>query len=327
MMNLPKISIIIPVYNAEKYLSTCLDSVLAQTFTDWECILVNDGSTDNSGKICEEYVVKDKRFRVVHKENGGVSSARNLGLDKVQGEWVYFSDSDDTLDLNALSILHANIHHNTILVMAGIKIYSEQGCLIESTTRKIEKVITIEEAIKQMYAPTDYSYQGYLVTKLFNIKLIKEKSLKFNEKIFFNEDRLYIVKYLCNAQGEVSYTTTSIYNYLYRESGAMMSLKKGYNKKFSTDFDAYVLMKNEIFSYTKDKKIRRLSMKGIVSSCIHNHALMVKFRDYDSKIHRNMVKQLIKTGAIKQYIVEAFRQKLKPLLLLLFPKIVIKFKR
>lgn len=81
----PVVSIIVPVYNAEKFLNRCIDSVLAQSFTDWELLLIDDGSKDASGKICDEYVTKDSRIRVFHKKNGGVSSARNLGLDHVRG--------------------------------------------------------------------------------------------------------------------------------------------------------------------------------------------------------------------------------------------------
>lgn len=92
---MPKFSIIVPVYNVAPYLRECLDSVLAQTFTDWECLCVNDGSTDESGAILNEYAAKDPRFRVFHQTNGGVSSARNLALDNVKGEWVGFLDGDD----------------------------------------------------------------------------------------------------------------------------------------------------------------------------------------------------------------------------------------
>lgn len=92
---MPKFSIIVPVYNVAPYLRECLDSVLAQTFADWECLCVDDGSTDESGVILDEYAAKDSRFRVFHKENGGVSSARNLALDNVQGEYVAFVDGDD----------------------------------------------------------------------------------------------------------------------------------------------------------------------------------------------------------------------------------------
>lgn len=96
-MNQPQVSIIIPVYNAEKYLQQCLDSVIAQTYTNWEGLLIDDGSTDGSGRICDEYSVADTRFRVIHKENGGVCSARNRGLSVSCGEYVLFADADDYL--------------------------------------------------------------------------------------------------------------------------------------------------------------------------------------------------------------------------------------
>lgn len=101
---MPYFSIIIPVYNVAPYLRECLDSVLAQTFTDWEAICVDDGSTDGSGAILDEYAAKDKRFRVFHKENGGVSSARNLALNNVKGEWVGFLDGDDIYCPKMMSI-------------------------------------------------------------------------------------------------------------------------------------------------------------------------------------------------------------------------------
>lgn len=97
-MNNPKISVIVPVYNVEKYLSRCIDSILAQTFTDFELLLIDDGSKDKSGNICDEYAKKDSRIRVFHKENGGVSSARNLGLDNAEGEWILFVDADDWIE-------------------------------------------------------------------------------------------------------------------------------------------------------------------------------------------------------------------------------------
>lgn len=95
---MPQISIIVPVYKVEQYLHKCLDSILAQTFTDWECILIDDGSPDNSGKICDEYAQKDSRFRVIHQENAGVSAARNAGLNAALGEWIGFVDSDDWIE-------------------------------------------------------------------------------------------------------------------------------------------------------------------------------------------------------------------------------------
>ncbi|MEG1313359.1 MAG: glycosyltransferase, partial [Bacilli bacterium] len=94
-MDSPKLSIIVPVYNVDKYINKCIESILAQTFTDFELLLVNDGSLDSSGSICDEYEKKDSRIKVFHKENGGVSSARNLGLENARGEWIAFVDGDD----------------------------------------------------------------------------------------------------------------------------------------------------------------------------------------------------------------------------------------
>ena len=102
----PKISIIIPMYNVEKYLRRCLDSVLNQTFADWQGILVDDGSPDNSGAIAEEYASRDKRFVVIHKENGGLSDARNAGFPYADGEYIMYLDSDDFIHPQTMEIAY-----------------------------------------------------------------------------------------------------------------------------------------------------------------------------------------------------------------------------
>ena len=103
---MPKISIIVPVYRAETVLPTCVESVFAQTFQDWELLLVDDGSPDKSGRLCDEYAAWDPRVRVFHKGNGGVSSARNLGMREARGEYLFFIDADDWIDAQALSLIH-----------------------------------------------------------------------------------------------------------------------------------------------------------------------------------------------------------------------------
>lgn len=104
MTDMPKTSIIVPVYKAEKYLRRCIESIVHQTYTDWELLLVDDGSPDGSGGICDEFAGRDARILVFHKENGGVSSARNLGLENIRGEYVTFVDSDDMIDARTLEI-------------------------------------------------------------------------------------------------------------------------------------------------------------------------------------------------------------------------------
>lgn len=113
------ISIIIPVYKCAPYLRQCLDSILAQDYEAWEAILVDDGSTDSSAAIIDEYAMRDSRFRIVHKENGGVSNTRNVGMDISQGEWMTFVDGDDQLAPGALSFYASLTSPETDLVMAG----------------------------------------------------------------------------------------------------------------------------------------------------------------------------------------------------------------
>ena len=114
----PLVSIIVPVYNAEKYLNRCVDSILSQAMTDFELLLIDDGSKDNSGRICDEYATKDARVRVFHKPNGGVSSARNLGLDNAIGKWITYVDADDRCSCEYLEHLLAKTDEETDLILS-----------------------------------------------------------------------------------------------------------------------------------------------------------------------------------------------------------------
>lgn len=175
------VSCIIPVYNTEKYLHRCIESVLTQTFTDWEMLLIDDGSTDASGSICDEYAVKDKRIRVFHKENGGISSARNLGLNYAQGEWIFFVDSDDSLPKTSLeSLLSRSSDANIIaggffFVLGGDKIVE---------TLKEPKFISRDLDRK---IPT--AYMATVWGKLFKRKICP----MFDERVRFAEDTLFIL--------------------------------------------------------------------------------------------------------------------------------------
>ena len=137
----PKLSIITLIYNNETYLARCLDSILSQSYTDFELLLVDDGSTDNSGAICEEYAQKDPRIKVFHRENGGISAARNTGLDNAQGEWIYQMDSDDELIHNGLQTLMDCISEDVDVVMGGYEQYDLDGNLIE--TEKNHATLTL----------------------------------------------------------------------------------------------------------------------------------------------------------------------------------------
>ncbi len=116
---MPLISVVVPVYKVEKYLCRCVDSILAQTFTDFELILVDDGSPDNSGAMCDDYAAKDSRVRVIHKENGGLSDARNAGIEVAEGKYLYFIDSDDVMHADCLNILLVALRRSNAQIAGG----------------------------------------------------------------------------------------------------------------------------------------------------------------------------------------------------------------
>ena len=190
----PKISIIVPVYKVEKYLRRCLDSIVAQTFTDWECILVDDGSPDNSGEICDEYAQKDYRFKVIHQENKGVSAARNKGLDEAKGEWIGFVDSDDWIEKETYEVAYSKA------VKEGVDLI-QWGVFIEFTDRisKVafkEKVITYSDAVKYWF-PSMWH-------KLVLRKLIYDNNITFPVGIKISEDRIFAYQCYMNAKKSLS---------------------------------------------------------------------------------------------------------------------------
>ena len=321
-MSNPAVSIIIPIYNADRYLRQCLESVNNQSFTRWECILVDDGSSDSSSDICKEFVANDERFKLIQKTNGGVSSARNTGIDKSMGTWLFFSDADDTLDVHCLEVLYNAVENETEFVMAGYSKMSESGEIKESYPNTAFCEISTIDAIKQVYQPTLLSYQGYLWCKLFRADIVKNDTIRFNERIYFNEDRLFIIQYLCRLQGAIQFSTTSVYNYIERASGAVNSVNLYYNRKFVTDFEAFVLMRDEIFSYTEDRCIRQMANEGIAFSYIANHELMYKFNHYDSEIHWRLFNKLFKTGAVRCLFKGQFESVIKAMFFVFIPQLI-----
>lgn len=186
----PKISVIVPVYKVEEYLHRCVDSILSQSFTDFELILVDDGSPDNCGKICDEYAQKDSRVRVFHKPNGGVSSARNLGLDNVQGEWVTFIDSDDYVDSDYLSDLIFYQEQGNVEFVAICNCIKEGTGATHVNLKKEDFDLLL----------CKYRFSKYLAPwgKLFKYDVIKHINLKFDTKMHLGEDVIFVLTYLLN---------------------------------------------------------------------------------------------------------------------------------
>lgn len=302
-MGNPIISVIVPIYNVEKYLPRCINSILAQTFTDFELLLIDDGSNDNSGKICDEFAEIDNRIRVFHKENGGVSSARNFGIDNANGQWIYFSDADDRVDKNGLNTLIKLTSNQIDLVMAGYKVYDENGTIKYDTRLKDNpQYLPPSQALIEMYSPMYNYYQGFLWSKLFRNSIIRKNSHKFNSKIFYNEDRLFIFEYICLSKKDVCYSDTPVYNYYIREDSAMGKLKINYDKRFITDFYAFYQMKKCLLeSPYANNKLIRLSNKGMFYSYMSN-LNMSKSSNISTKELNEIYKTLIREIGYINYI-------------------------
>ena len=288
-----KLSIIVPVYNAEKYLPACLDSVLNQSFKDFEIILVDDGSKDGSLMLLDGWASKDNRVKVFHKENGGVSSARNLGLSKASGEYVTFVDADDELPAGALEKMMSETGDGIDLVMGGYEMYDESGRLTYGIDERSQKTISRDEGIRQMYKPSPYIYWGFICSKLFKTDIIRKHNISFDEDIKFNEDRLFTVKYIAAQTEDIRIFTQPVYNYILHGSGAMMSTNSGFNPAMTTDFIATLRMKKIIKANFVSKKIHELSYNGIMTSYSTIHDRMAKNGKVNAKIHRYLLCKML----------------------------------
>ena len=236
------VSIIVPVYNSGQYLPRCIDSILNQSYRDLELLLVDDGSKDDSGSICDAYTEKDSRVRVFHKENGGVSSARNLGLQEAKGEWVCFVDSDDELLPEGLQTMVRGVSEEVDLVMAGY--YELEGESLQTDTSSFGKdgIIDRNEALLMMYPSADMPYMGYPWGKLFKRTLVSDNKVSFDEHIRIKEDTLFVVEYLCGIKKRVYYSSTPVYKYIKLPTGVMGGMSHSYNPNYLTSFDAVVRM-------------------------------------------------------------------------------------
>ena len=231
------ISIIIPVYNVERYLRQCIESVIAQTFEDWEAILVNDGSKDGSLAICQEYAAKDKRIKVIDKSNGGPSSARNKGLENAQGEFVYFMDADDWIETKFLE----NFEQNAVATKRccyetqseiATKTIDEpydiifQGFVREFSDGRVEEsfamdadtsVMSKEEIICRLYKERVY---GWSCCKLFRREIIEKHHIRFDESLRLWEDELFTSEFLKYAE-KVKTVNSHLYHYIYYPNSLM----------------------------------------------------------------------------------------------------------
>ncbi len=247
-----KISVIVPVYNVEQYLERCVDSIINQTYTNLEIILVNDGSTDNSGKLCDELAKKDERIRVIHKENGGLSDARNRGIDEAESDLVGFIDSDDYIDSDMYEVLLKNLN-DTDADLSMCALYDVYNNTPEAqVTNKETWKLSSEQAIKMVMEAKILSVTA--VNKLYRKSLFTD--LKF-EVGKIAEDAFIMIKLLDKCEKIVA-TNEKKYYYVHRENSIT-------TQKFSTKFlnviEAYEQNSNIILEkYPKLKDVAQTRM-------------------------------------------------------------------
>lgn len=207
---IPIISIVVPIYNAEKYLRHCIESILQQTFTNFELLLINDGSTDSSQHICDDYSW-DSRVRVFRKSNRGVSAARNFGIKKSIGKYLTFVDSDDYLEPNALELLYRNISNGDCdLVCASYRrISSKKELYVCSLSPQI---LTCQNLATLCYEINFAIILGGVWGKLYKKEIISNHKISFPENIHYSEDNIYNIQYY-KCVNAAKIIDSIIYNY------------------------------------------------------------------------------------------------------------------
>ena len=209
-MNTPKISIIMPVYNAEKSVARMIDSILNQTFFDWELLIVNDGSTDGSGVILDNYSSKDKRIRVIHKKNEGVAVARQVGVNEMKGEYSIHADSDDWVEPLMLERMYEAAMENQLdIVITDYYIHSSNGKL----TRREQKPISYD-SLDVLYQILTGKLFGGLCNKLLRSSLYKTYNASFFKGINYCEDVLVLAQMLCRSKLSIGYVDNAFYHYI-----------------------------------------------------------------------------------------------------------------
>ena len=225
------ISIVAPVYNVASYLPTFIDSIIGQTYPNWELLLIDDGSTDNSGTICDEYAKRDNRIRVFHKANGGVCSARNVGLREMKGEWALMPDPDDELPENALESFGAQISDEIDLISSSY-VWYKNGILSIPAKPSSDLILDRDDYISLMgIIPQPRNLDRRVANKLFRVSIIKNNSIYFSEDIYLREDILYNYQYISKCNGRIRCVPNNTYIYYMRSSGAATSLRDRYTPR------------------------------------------------------------------------------------------------
>ena len=308
-----KYSVIIPVYNVESYIYQCVNSVVSQTYKNIEIILVDDGSPDKCPKICDEIANKDSRVKVIHKENGGLSSARNEGLKLAKGDYIVFVDSDDWLDNEYIEKINNVIMNRAIdVVVVKVKSYFEDNNLYQDRFYNLnEGIITGTQAFGHLYSKTNFwgAAWQFVVKKEFLI----ENNLEFIEGIY-HEDERYSPELLLSAD-KVAFSSQAYY---INRAGRHGSITNSLNIK--KEFDKLFIIK-DLLSLTKSPKFSGVKGKLLAARCTQIYLGLIKSSSKYSKNNKSESKEL-NLELLKMKYVLKFNKKLKYKLLYIFVSVL-----
>lgn len=293
------ISIIVPVYKAEKFIGRCIESILAQTFTDFELILIDDGTPDRSRKICDEYALKDNRIRVIHKEHGGVSDTRNTGLNSMTGSYVAFVDSDDYIHPDMIRILYEKtITYDADIAICGFANIDEDGVMIKDPMQTMLKdgVLSKTEALAGI---NDYLELGLLCNKLYKARLFDDIRFPYGKiyedsfvlpKLYYKCHRIaatpIILYYYVQNPNSTTKSALSIKNYDLVES-YYEKIKFFENKDLNAllpeasrqIIDQYIRYTNRIDIHSAEDKKRQRDVKRMVRYCYLKHGSKIRIAE------------------------------------------------
>lgn len=290
---LPLVSIVVPVYNCEKFVGSCLDSIMRQTYPGWECIVIDDGAKDKSGEICDSFAQRDKRFMVVHKPNGGVGAARNDGINLALGKYITFVDADDFIAPEYIENLVKHAHHEekeSIVV---------SGMITKTPTKQYVSFQYQEESTfgippSKLIAKYDLFRDGGPYNKLFNLEVVKANNLRFSTQLSYHEDHIFVYSYYLHIK-HIFLSSYCGYYYVYHGEDSKNSLSRIGKRKIDALFkasDIFLLLVPKLFSkynITNEKYKRIVLTRTGYSQRILALFNLYMHSDYSSKDKRRIL--------------------------------------
>lgn len=273
------ISVIVPVYNAEKVVGRCIESVILQTYTDWELILVDDGSNDQSISVCEIYAHKESRIRIIHQENQGPSKARNTGINAAKGDYICFIDSDDYVSPNYLSDF--NLDKDVDFVVQGMELIyinerlNKKYIPLKTLVCKLDKALEEASIYVLLYGPC---------CKAFKTSILRENNIVFPLNVHYGEDRIFVLKYMRYCYNNVKIISIANYYYMHENMASLTAKRKKSIELAQSSLLQYRELKKLIAKITINKYslyYRKELMLDTYQS-VYNNILENKFKIWKS---------------------------------------------